>query len=146
MDRQLNPSDKYVRRRKFTSPILEGAQQRGTLDAIQRTIMLEIQQKSWKKILFSLLSRRLPTNLHQHVLLIALISLVLYRPPISIFHHSRQVLHATSCIGTQLLYIGSCWSSCPCLCMWGSPQEYITYVFVLTSPAVSRMSVKESMA
>ena len=56
-------------------------------------------------------------------------------PPISIVHNPQQVLQATSCIGTELLYTGSSWSS-----MWRGPQEYIAYEFVLTFPAVSRMS------
>ena len=29
-------------------------------------------------------------------------------PPVSIFNHSREVFHASSCIGTELLYRGSC--------------------------------------
>ena len=51
-----------------------------------------------------------------------------------------QVLKATSRIGTELLYVGSSWSSCLCTSMWRGPQEYITYELVPTSPAVSRMS------
>ena len=46
----------------------------------------------------------------------------------------------TSHIGTELLYVGSSWSSCLCLSMGRGPQEYVTYEFVPTSPAVSRMS------
>ena len=49
-------------------------------------------------------------------------------------------LPATSCIGTELLYIGSIWSSCLSSFMWWGPQEYVNYRFALTSPAVSRMS------
>ena len=37
-------------------------------------------------------------------------------------------------------YIGSSWSSCLCSFMWRGPQEYIAREFVLTSPAVSRIS------
>ena len=59
---------------------------------------------------------------------------------VSIIHRSRYVFKATSCIGTELLYIGSSWSSCICSSMWKGPLEDITYEFVLTSPAVSRMS------
>ena len=55
-------------------------------------------------------------------------------------YHSRLVFQAKSCIGTELLYIGSSWLSCLCLSMWRSPQKYIAYEFVLTSPAVSHMS------
>ena len=60
--------------------------------------------------------------------------------PISIVHHFREVFQATSCISTELLYIGSSWSSYLCSSMWRDPLEYITHEFVLTSPAVSRMS------
>ena len=60
--------------------------------------------------------------------------------PFSIVHRSREVLKATSCIGTELLYIGSSWSSNFRSSMWRGPLEYIAYEFVLTSPAVSRMS------
>ena len=61
-------------------------------------------------------------------------------PAFSIIHHFRQVLKVTSCISTELLYVGSSWSSCLCLSMWRGPQDYITYEFIPTSPAVSRMS------
>ena len=33
-------------------------------------------------------------------------------PPFSIIHHSQLVFKATSCISTELLYVGSSWSSC----------------------------------
>ena len=60
--------------------------------------------------------------------------------PVSIIHRTRQVFQAISCIDTALLYIRStCWSFNLCSSMWGVPQEYIPYEFVLTSPAVSRM-------
>ena len=32
-------------------------------------------------------------------------------PPVSIVHRSREIFQATSCIGTELLYVGSSWSS-----------------------------------
>ena len=35
-------------------------------------------------------------------------------PPFSIVHCFRQVLKVTFCIGTELLYVGSSWSSCLC--------------------------------
>ena len=38
-------------------------------------------------------------------------------PPLPIVHYFRQVFRATSCISTELLYVGSSWSSCfacPC--------------------------------
>ena len=38
--------------------------------------------------------------------------------PVSIVHRSREVFKATSCIGTEQLYIGSSWSSCLCSSMW----------------------------
>ena len=59
----------------------------------------------------------------------------LLSPPLSIVHRSREVFQAPSCIRTELLYIGSSWSSCE----WG-PQEYNAYEFLLTSPAYTRMS------
>ena len=43
-------------------------------------------------------------------------------------------------VSTELLYIGSSWSSCLCSSMWRCPLEYIAYEFVLTSPAMSCMS------
>ena len=59
---------------------------------------------------------------------------------ISIVHCSREVFQVTSCIGTELLPIGSSCSSCLCTSIWRGPSEYITYEFVLTSPAVFHMS------
>ena len=61
-------------------------------------------------------------------------------PPIPIVHCFCQVFRATSRIGTELLYVGSSWSSCLCSSMWRGPQEYITYELVSTSPAASCMS------
>ena len=61
-------------------------------------------------------------------------------PLVSIVHRPREIFKATSCIGTELLYIDSSWSSCLYSSMWRGPQEYVAYEFVLTSPAVSRMS------
>ena len=60
-------------------------------------------------------------------------------PPVPIVHCSQEIFQAISCIGTELLYIGSSWSSCLWSFMWRSLQEYIAYEFVLTSPAVSGM-------
>ena len=59
-------------------------------------------------------------------------------PPV--VHHSRKVFQATSCIDTELLYIGPSWTYCLCSSMWGGPQKCITYEFISSSPAVSRMS------
>ena len=61
-------------------------------------------------------------------------------PPVSIVHCSQLVFRATSCIDTELLYIGSSRLSCFCPSMWRGPQECIAYKFVPTSPAESRMS------
>ena len=61
-------------------------------------------------------------------------------PPLSIVHRFCQVFRTTSCIYTQMLYVGSSWSSCLYSAMWRGPQEYITYELVPTSPAVSRIS------
>ena len=60
--------------------------------------------------------------------------------PISIVYHSREVFQATSCIDTELLYIGSSWSSNFYSPMCRSPQKYIAYEFILISPAASHMS------
>ena len=60
-------------------------------------------------------------------------------PLASPIHRSQEVFKATSCIGTELLYIGSSWSSCLCSSMWRGPLEYVAYEFVPTFPAVSRM-------
>ena len=76
---------------------------------------------------------------HHHVALPARISLIPLSPPVSIVHRSWQVFKAIPCVGTELLYVGSSWSSCLCSSMWRGPQEYITYGFVLTSPAVSHI-------
>ena len=45
-----------------------------------------------------------------------------------------------SCLCSELLYIGSSWSSNLCLYMWRGPPEYIAFEVILTSLAVSRMS------
>ena len=39
---------------------------------------------------------------------------------------SLPVFQAKSCISTELLLIGSCWSLKTCSCVWRGPQEYIT--------------------
>ena len=57
-----------------------------------------------------------------------------------IVHWFGQILRVTSRIGTELLYVGSSWSSCLFTSMWGGPQEYITYELVPTSPTVSHVS------
>ena len=60
--------------------------------------------------------------------------------PVSIVYHPQFVFKASSCFGTELLYIGSCWSSCLYSSMWWGPLEYVTYEFVLASPTVSCIS------
>ena len=61
-------------------------------------------------------------------------------PLLPIVHRFWQVLWATSCILTELLYVDSTRSPCPCLAMWGGPWENTTYELVFASPAVSCMS------
>ena len=61
-------------------------------------------------------------------------------PFLPIIHRLRQVFSVTSRVLTQLLYVGSCWSSHSCTSMCGGPQEYIAYELVLASPAVSCVS------
>ena len=63
-------------------------------------------------------------------------------PPLAIVHCFRQVLRATSHIGTELLYVVSSWSSSLCSSTWRDPREYITYELIPTSPAVSCISVR----
>ena len=45
-----------------------------------------------------------------------------FYPFFSSVHCFRQVFRATSCIGTELLYVGSSWSSCICSSMWKGPH------------------------
>ena len=76
---------------------------------------------------------------HHQVVLLARISLTLSQP-VSIVHRSRQVLKTTSCIDTELWYIDSSVSSSLCSFVYRGLLEFITYQFLLTSPAVTRMS------
>ena len=69
----------------------------------------------------------------------------LLSPPVSIVYRFWEVFQANSCIGTELLYLGSCWSSCLCSSTFRRLQEYIAYEFVLTSPAVSCMTGSSSL-
>ena len=66
-------------------------------------------------------------------------------PLVSLVHCSRKVFKAISCIGTELLYISSSWSSCLCSFMWRGPQKYVPYGFVPTCSAVSRMSSSSNL-
>ena len=61
-------------------------------------------------------------------------------PPVYIVHRSRQVFQVISCVGADLLYMGSSWSSNLCSSMWGGPKGYIAYEFNPNSLVVSRMS------
>ena len=75
---------------------------------------------------------------HHHVVQLARISLTLSCHPSlsSIAPGWSSRLH--SVFGTELLKIGSSWSSNLCSFVWGGPQESNVYGFVLTSPVVSR--------
>ena len=77
---------------------------------------------------------------HHHVTLLAQIYLTLSRHASLSSIAPGGVFQATSCIGIELLYIGSNWSSNLCSSMWRGLLEYIAYEFVLTFPAVSSMS------
>ena len=61
-------------------------------------------------------------------------------PLLLIVHLFWQVPGATSCILTELLYVGSSWSSCFCSAIWRGPWENITYELVAASPVMSCMS------
>ena len=68
-----------------------------------------------------------------------------FSPHFSIVHCVRQVFRTTSCISTELFYVGSSWSSCLCSSMWKGPPEYVTYKFAPTSPSVFCMSVSSNL-
>ena len=55
-------------------------------------------------------------------------------PPLFIVHCFQQVFRVTSCIGTELLYVGSSLSPGLYSSMWRCPQEYIPCELVLTFP------------
>ena len=57
-------------------------------------------------------------------------------PHLPIVHCFRQILRATSRIGTELLYVDSNWTSCLCLSMWRGPLEYIIPYFSSSVPHV----------
>ena len=80
-------------------------------------------------------------NNHHQVTPLARISLILsHHPSLSSIAPSRSSsLH--SCIGTELLYIGS-FAGRPAFCssMWRGPHEYRDYEFIPNSPTISRMS------
>ena len=47
-------------------------------------------------------------------------------PSLPIIHCFQQVLRATPCIFTELLYVDSSWSPCFCSVMCRGPLEYLT--------------------
>ena len=61
-------------------------------------------------------------------------------PPLFIVHCFWQVFLATSSINTELLYVGSSWTSILFSSRQRGSQEYITYELVPTSPAVTHLS------
>ena len=61
-------------------------------------------------------------------------------PSLAISPYRPLLTADTSRIGTELLYVGSNWTSCLCSSMWRDLQEYITHELVPTSPVVSRVS------
>ena len=65
-------------------------------------------------------------NHHHHVTPSARISLTLSRHPSLSSIVSSRSSRATSHIYTELLYVGSSWSSYLCLSIWRGPQEYVT--------------------
>ena len=75
-----------------------------------------------------------------HVVLSAQIILTLSRHLFLLSFASGRSSRLYPEISTELLYIGSSRSSWFCLSMWRGSQEYITYEFILTFPAVSHMS------
>ena len=61
-------------------------------------------------------------------------------PHLPIIHCFRQIPRATFYIGTELLYVGSNWTSCLYSSMWKGPPEYIIHKLGFTFPAVSLVS------
>ena len=59
--------------------------------------------------------------------------------PPPIVHCFRQVFRATSLIGTELMYVGSSWSSCLCSSMWRGSPEYIAYELQLSPTCLVRL-------
>ena len=90
--------------------------------------LLRFHVKLWLQYIVSLSYSATSTDLLDHL-----------SPLISIVHRFRKVFKPSSCITTELLYIGSSWSSCLCSSMRTCPLEYIAYEFVSTSTAVSCM-------
>ena len=85
----------------------------------------------FKKIFFLLLSN------HHHVQAISMDIPDPLSPPLSIIHCFRQVLRDTSCIGTELLYVGSSWNY-----MVSSHYFYLIHMRNLTpSPEDTTVSI-----
>ena len=63
-----------------------------------------------------------------------------HSPFVSIIHRFRQVLYKTSCVRTEVLLIGSSWSSNTYTNVWRVPLKNVAYEFILTSPKVSCIS------
>ena len=61
-------------------------------------------------------------------------------PRLPIVHWFRHILKAISHIGTEMVYVGSSWTSCFCSSKGRVLQEYITYELVPTSPVMSLVS------
>ena len=61
-------------------------------------------------------------------------------PHLPIVRCFRQILKVTSRISTELLYVGSNWTSCLCSSMWRGPREYVNHELIPTYQVVSRVS------
>ena len=61
-------------------------------------------------------------------------------PVFPIGQSSRYVLCVISRILKKLLNVGLCWSAYTGRSIYRVPQEYVTYEFILSSPAVSSVS------
>ena len=73
---------------------------------------------------------------HHHPMLQAWLSLLSF---VSIFHLFRQAFSTTSCVCNEMFQQSSYWSSYTCSSVWRGLLKNVSYVFVLTSPAMSRM-------
>ena len=65
-------------------------------------------------------------------------------PHFPIVYYFRQILRATSRMGTDLLYVDSSWTFCLCSSMGRGPQEHLNHEIVLASPTVSRVSASSN--
>ena len=62
-------------------------------------------------------------------------------PPLLIIHCFWQVLRATSSIGTELLYVGSSWTSCLCSSMWRGPLTSLSLLLQQCPACLVRLIV-----